>query len=56
MTLLRLDRVEAALEALRLARAVDPIFKGIDEATRLTAYNQHARDLAARVRSRPTAA
>jgi tetratricopeptide (TPR) repeat protein len=56
MALLRLGRVEAAREALRLARAVDPIFAGIDEATHLTAYDQHARDLAARVRARPTAA
>jgi hypothetical protein len=56
MALLRLGRLEAALDALRLARAVDPIFAGIDEATRLTAYDQQARDLAARVRARPTAA
>jgi tetratricopeptide (TPR) repeat protein len=56
MTLLRLGRVEAAREALRLARAVDPIFPGIDEAARLTAYDQQARALAARGRARSTAA
>ena len=56
MALLRLGRDEAAREALRLAHAVDPIFSGIDEAVGLTSYDQHARDLAARVRSRPTAA
>lgn len=56
MALLRLGRGDAARDALRLARAVDPIFSGIDEATRLTAYDQQARDLAARVRARSTAA
>ena len=56
MALLRLGRDEAAREALGLARAVDPIFSGIDEAVGLTRYDQHARDVAARVRSRPTAA
>jgi hypothetical protein len=56
MALLRLGRIEAARDALRLARAVDPIFAGIDEAARLNAYDQHARDLAARVRARSTAA
>ena len=56
MARLRLGRGEAARDALRLACAVDPIFTGIDEATRLTAYDQHARDLAARVRARSTAA
>jgi tetratricopeptide (TPR) repeat protein len=56
MALLRLGQVEAARETLSLAHAVDPILKEIDEATRLTAYDQQARDLAARVRARPTAA
>ena len=56
MILLRLGRGEAARDALALARAVDPILSEIDEATRLTVYDQQARDLAARVRARPTAA
>ncbi len=56
MALLRLGRVEAARDTLRLARAVDPIFPGIDEAARLTSYDQRARDLAARARARSTAA
>ena len=37
-------------------RAVDPIFSEIDEASRLTTYDQGARMLAARARSRSTAA
>jgi hypothetical protein len=56
MILLRLRRGDAAREALALARAVDPILSEIDEAIRLTVYDQHARDLAARVRGRRNAA
>jgi hypothetical protein len=56
MILLRLGRGEAARDALRLAWAVDPVFSEIEEATRLTVYDQSARDLAARVRSRAVAA
>jgi hypothetical protein len=56
MTLLRLGRPEAAREALALACAIDPIFSDISEAAQLTAYDQHARNLAARVRARATAA
>jgi tetratricopeptide (TPR) repeat protein len=56
MVLLRLGRVDAAREALGLAREADPIFPGIDQAERLTRYDQHARDLTARVRARATAA
>jgi hypothetical protein len=56
MILLRLGRHEAARDALALARAVDPVLSEIDEASGLTIYDQHARDLAARVRARPSAA
>ena len=56
MTLLRLGRGDDSREALRLARAVDPIFSEIDEAARLTTYDQGARMLAARARARSTAA
>jgi tetratricopeptide (TPR) repeat protein len=56
IALLRLGRGEAARDALRLAWAVDPIFSEIEEATRLTVYDQYARDLAARVRGRAVAA
>jgi tetratricopeptide (TPR) repeat protein len=56
MILLRLGRTEDARDALNLARSVDPILSEIAEATRLTSFDQHARDLAARVRSRPSAA
>ena len=56
MILLRLGRTGAAREALNLARSVDPIVSEIEEATRLTSYDQHARELAARVRARPSAA
>ncbi len=56
LVLLRLGRAEDARDALDLARAVDPIFSEIREAMRLTAYDQSARDLAARVRARPIAA
>ena len=56
MILLRLGKGEAAREALALARAVDPISNEIEEAARLTVYDQRARDLAARVRGRPNAA
>ncbi len=56
VVLLRLGQAEAAREALKLASAVDPVFPEIDEATRLTVYDQRARELAARVRARPTAA
>jgi tetratricopeptide (TPR) repeat protein len=56
VVLLRLGRGEAAREALKLANAVDPVFPGIDEATRLTVYDEGARELAVRVRARPTAA
>jgi hypothetical protein len=56
MILLRLGRTEAARDALNLARSVDPILSEIEEATQLTSFDQHARELAARVRSRPFAA
>jgi hypothetical protein len=56
MILLRVGRTEAAHDALKLALCVDPIRSEIEEATQLTAYDQHARELAARVRARPTAA
>jgi tetratricopeptide (TPR) repeat protein len=56
MILLRLGRTEAARDALKLALRVDPILSEIVEATQLTAYDQHARDLAARVRARTSAA
>jgi hypothetical protein len=56
MILLRLGRTEAARDALNLARSVDPILSEIVGATRLTVYDQHARELAARVRARPSAA
>jgi hypothetical protein len=56
MTLLRLGRGDEARDALRLARAIDPIFSEIDEAARLTNYDQRARMLAARARARSTAA
>jgi hypothetical protein len=56
MILLRLGRTDAARDALNLARSVDPILSEIEEATRLTSFDQHARELAARVRSRPSAA
>ena len=56
VVLLRLGRGEAAREALRLARDVDPIVPEIEEATRLTVYDQRGRELAVRVRGRPMAA
>ncbi len=56
MTFLRLGRGDDARDALRLARAVDPIFSEIDEAARLTTYDERARMLAARARARLTAA
>jgi tetratricopeptide (TPR) repeat protein len=56
LVLLRLGRGDAAREALKLARDVDPIVPEIDEATRLTVYDQRARELAVRVRARPIAA
>jgi len=56
MTLLRLDRNDGARDALRLARAADSVFSEIAEAMGLTVYDQHARDLAARVRARLIAA
>ncbi len=58
LVLLRLGQAEAAHDALDLARSVNPIFPEIGEALRLTAYDQHARDLAERVRvgARPIAA
>jgi tetratricopeptide (TPR) repeat protein len=56
LVLLRLGRGEAAREALKLARDVDPIVPEIDEATRLTVFDERARELAVRVRARPIAA
>ncbi len=56
LVLLRLGRAEDARDALGLARAVDPIIAEIQETMRLTVYDQHVRDLAARVRARPIAA
>jgi hypothetical protein len=54
--LLRLGRIEETRRALDLARASNPQLAEIEQATRLTAYDQTARELIARVRSRPVAA
>jgi hypothetical protein len=56
LVLLRLGQSEAYRNALILAHAVNPVLSEIDEAARLTVYDQRARDLAARVRARPNAA
>lgn len=56
MTLLRLGQTEAARGALKLALAVYPALSEIEEAMRLTVYDQHARDVAASVRAKPIAA
>jgi tetratricopeptide (TPR) repeat protein len=56
MALLRLGRTEDARDALNLACSVDPFLSEVEEAARITAYDQHARDLAARVRARAIAA
>jgi hypothetical protein len=56
LTLLRLGDVTSAKRVIAVGLAVDPILSEIDEATRLTVYDQRARDLAARIRARPTAA
>lgn len=56
VVLLRLGRGEAAREALKLARDVDPIIPEIEEAARLTVYDERGRELAVRVRGRPMAA
>jgi hypothetical protein len=56
LILLRLGRIDEAHHTLALARATDPIIPEIDEASRLTSYDQRAREIAARVRSRPLAA
>jgi hypothetical protein len=55
LVLLRSGDVEAARRAFALARATDPIIPEIEQAARLTTYDQCARDLADRVRSRPAA-
>jgi len=56
LVLLRLGDVTAANRVIELVLAIDPILSEIEEATRLTVYDKHARDLAARIRARPTAA
>jgi len=56
LTLLRLGRIGEAHRTLELAQATDPIIPEIDEASQWTAYDQRAREIAARVRSRPLAA
>ena len=56
LILLRLGQADQALHELELAHAIDPVLPEIEEATRLHIYDQHARDLATRVRSRSIAA
>ncbi len=56
MILLRLGQTESAHAALEFAHALDPINLTLDEATRLVAYDQRAREVAARVREKPLAA
>jgi hypothetical protein len=56
VTLLRLGRIAEARRTLDLARATDPVLPEIEEASRLTSYDQRAREIATRVRSRQIAA
>jgi hypothetical protein len=56
LTLLRLGQVDQAQHELELAHAIDPVLPEIAEATGLHAYDQRARDLATRLRSRLIAA
>jgi hypothetical protein len=56
MLLLRMGRTAEARRALELAHLIDPLDPMLDEATRLAAYDQHAREIGSRVRSRPLAA
>jgi hypothetical protein len=56
MLLLRLRLPDDARRALELAHAIDPLDESLDEATRLVAHDRHAREIAARVRSKTLAA
>lgn len=52
--LLRLGRIAEAQDAFRHAHKIYPLDTTFDEATRLDAYDERARDLAHHVRERPT--
>jgi hypothetical protein len=56
LLLLRLGRHVEARRALELAHLIDPLDPSLDEATQLVAYDQHAREIGSRVRSRRLAA
>lgn len=56
LALLRLGRVEEGRRALELAHEIDPDDPSLEEATRLATHDQHAGDIARRVRSKLPAA
>jgi hypothetical protein len=56
LLLLRMGRDVEARRALELAHLIDPLNPSLDEATQLVAYDQHAREIGSRVRSRRFAA